>query len=182
VTGKPHSQRLVQIEVINSKQLDIFFQFGEDAPFNSDSLRCYLVGCRDALDPVEEVGDAEREGDSHPLPEVVEDRWMASEQGLLRLGLFRGRVCGQIGIAETALDRRRLNAFPTYRTRFRFVTHLLCPFLWLGLLMATASHRLLSPNIVVTGVARCFATSGAPTGYVDLQLRHEVGDPVRRLL
>jgi hypothetical protein len=132
--------------VINSKQLDIFFQFGEDAPFNSDSLRCYLVGCRDALDPVEEVGDAKREGDSHPLPEVVEDRWMASEQGLLSLGLFRGRVGSQIGIAEPALDRRRLNAFPTYRTRFRFVTHLLCPFLWSGLLMATASHRLLSPN------------------------------------
>ena|SRR5450759_3599973 len=94
----------------------------------------------------EEVGNAKREGDSHPLPEVVDDRWMASEQGLLSLGLFRGRVGGQIGIAETALDRRRLNAFPTYRTRFRFVTHLLCPFLWSGLLIATASHRPLSPN------------------------------------
>jgi len=105
------------------------------------------------LDPVEEVGDAEREGDSHPLPEVVDDRRMTSEQVLLSLGLFRGRVGGQIGIAEPALDRRRLNAFPTYRTRLRVVTHLLCPFLWLGLSVATASHRLLSPNAKLSGAA-----------------------------
>ncbi len=133
LTGKPHSQRLVQIKVINAKQLDVFFRFGEDSPFNSDSLRCYLIGSRDALDPVEKVADAEREDDSHPLPEAVDDRWMASEQGLFSLGLFRIRVSGQIGIAEPALDRRRLNAFPTYRTRFRFVTHRLCRFLWLSL-------------------------------------------------
>jgi len=67
MTGKPHSQRLVQIEVINAKQLDIFFHLGEDASFNSDSLRCYLIGYRDTLDPVEDVGDAECEGPGgHP--------------------------------------------------------------------------------------------------------------------
>ena len=88
LTDKPHSQWLVQVEMINAKQLDAFFRFGEDAPFNSDSLRCNLVVCRDAPGPVDEIGDTEREEDSKPLPEVVNDCRMASEQEVLSLGLL----------------------------------------------------------------------------------------------
>ena len=38
---KAHSERLVQVEVINSKQLDIFFRFGKDAPLNL--TRCVVI-------------------------------------------------------------------------------------------------------------------------------------------
>ena len=136
LTGKPHSQRFVQVEVVNAKQLDVFLQLGEDAVFDSDALRCYLVGCGDALDPVDDVGNAECDDDHHPLPKTANDSRVTREQRLFSLCLFRGQVGRQIGVAEPALDRHRFNGFPAYRTRFCFLTHLRYPSLGLRLLVA----------------------------------------------
>lgn len=90
LTDKPHSQWFVHVEMINAKQLDVFFRFGEDAPFDSDSLGSNLVVCREASGPVDEVGDTEREEDSKPLPEIVNDRRMAGEQDVFSFGFFCG--------------------------------------------------------------------------------------------
>ena len=89
LTDKPHSKGFVHVEMINAEQLDVFFRFRKDTPFNSDTLRCNFVVCREASDPIDEVGDTQRKKDSKPLPKVIDDRWVAGEQDFFGLGLLR---------------------------------------------------------------------------------------------
>src|SRR5678816_4455235 len=68
---EPHTQRLVQVEVVDAKELDVLFQFREEAVLDADPLVGDLVAQRPALEPIDDVRDADGDDDEEPLRSVV---------------------------------------------------------------------------------------------------------------
>src|SRR4029434_10215409 len=120
---EPHAQRLVEIEIINTKELDVLLDLREQPALDSDALTRDLVSDRPALKPVDDVGDAHREHHEEPLADAIDDGRMALEQRFLHLR-FTGGVEGfQVGVAEATFDGRSLDRLAADRALLRVVAH-----------------------------------------------------------
>ena len=123
MTKQPHAERLVQVEVIYTKQLDARPDLREQAALDLNSLRRQNVGHRRTLRPVDEIRDADRDDDDEPLADRVDHGWVTDEELPLDLGLLCALVRDQIGVAEPAFNRRGLDGLATHRAQFRVVGH-----------------------------------------------------------
>src|SRR5262245_55147093 len=120
---EPHAQRLVEIEIVNAKELDVLLDLREQPALDADALARDLVGDRPALEPVRDVGEAHREHNEEPLADVVDDSRMSLEERVFRLR-FAGGVEGlQVGVAEPTLDGRSLDSLAADRALLRVVAH-----------------------------------------------------------
>lgn len=120
---QPHAERFVQIKMVDAKKFDAVLGFGKQAMFNADSLRGDLVVRAERGEPIENVGNSQRNDDDPPLPCAVNNRGPSAKQDFFDDRFMLGGECSEIGIAESAFDRRGFDCLSADRANFCIVAH-----------------------------------------------------------